>query len=43
MGRVGSIQPCPLRSFAGLVQKRLEATLRVCRKTGNAPYAGLPS
>ena len=30
MGRVGSIQPCPLRSFAGLVQKRLEATLRVC-------------
>ena len=31
MGRVGSIQPCPLRSFAGLVQKRLEATLRYHR------------
>ena len=30
MGRVGSIQPCSLHSFAGLVQKRLEATLRVC-------------
>ena len=30
MGRVGSIQPCPLRDFARLVQQRLETTLRVC-------------
>ncbi len=30
MGRMGSIQPCALRSFAGLVQQRLETTLRVC-------------